>query len=247
MEIEFLVQLNLERAARGIAPLRSDSGLVGASTRWSANMAASQNLAHSSDGRAEIVARGYRTGQITAAWMNSAGHRNLITDPNLGVAGVGVVCDGNGQIWATVQFYRTDTRLGTQTSSPSSPVVTPSNVGSGCSDSPVTNQVKRLYQAYFRRESDPGGLAYWVGRMADGLPLWAVSAMFEDSNEFRTAYGSLNNRDFVRRVYLNVMNREPDAGGYDFWVRQLRNGMSRGELMIGFSESQEFRSRTGLS
>lgn len=46
------------------------------------------------------------------------------------------------------------------------------------------------------------------------------------------------------RVYRNVLGRAPEAGGYDYWVDQLGRGMIRGELMIYFSDSDEFRTRT---
>ncbi len=83
--------------------------------------------------------------------------------------------------------------------------------------------------------------------MIAGTTLSSVSDNFASSGEFQTMYGSLSNRDFVRRVYLNVMGREPDAAGYDYWVGLLNRGTRRGEVMVGFSESAEFRVRTGIS
>lgn len=246
LRAELLAQLNHERAARGIGPVRHDSNIGAAADQWARVLVSAQNLRHSSDGRAEIVARGYRTGQITTAWMNSPSHRSLMVDPNLGIAGVGVACDSRGQMWAAIQFVRLDTRRGTLSSSPASPVATRSGWGSGCGDSPVSNQVQRLYQAYFRRASDASGLFYWIGKLATGSSLSNVSSSFAASPEFQTMYGRLSDRDFVRRVYLNVMGREPDASGYAYWVGQMNSGMTRGSVMIGFSESAEFRAKTGL-
>jgi serralysin len=36
-----------------------------------------------------------------------------------------------------------------------------------------------------------------------------------------------------------VLHRTPDAGGLQFWVDSLNTGMSRAEVLIGFSESAE--------
>ena len=50
----------------------------------------------------------------------------------------------------------------------------------------------------------------------------------------------MSDRDFVTLVYRNVLSRTPDAGGYGYWLDRMTAGMSRGSLMIGFSESDEF-------
>lgn len=246
---QFLAELNAERGARGIAPLVLDTAITPDATSWAERMAGSGSLVHSNDPRAEIIARGQRTGQITEAWMESSGHRNLVVDPNLGYAGIGIACDSSGQIWAVVQFRRIDTRLGTQTSSARSPVVSEADRGLTCSDQPAntTNAVKRLYSAYFLRSADAKGLSYWKAEMSKGLPLSTVSEAFAASQEFVNRYGSLSNSDFVALVYQNVMGRKADRAGLDYWVAQLRRGLGRGAMMTNFSESPEYRQRTGLN
>ena len=54
-------------------------------------------------------------------------------------------------------------------------------------------------------------------------------------------------RDFVNLVYQNGMGRGPDAGGERYWLDQLRNGTTRGQLMTSFSDSPEYRQRSGIS
>lgn len=248
IEEQFLDQLNNERATRGLPVVLADNELESASARWSDRMAGSQTLVHSSDGRAEIIARGYWTGQITDAWMHSDGHRNLMVDPNLRWAGVGVTCDASGQIWATIQFRRLDTTMATQRTSSVNPIVTPKETGSGCDDDPYKGGVRRLYRAFFRRESDSGGLAYWVAYRSQGTSLDRIAVFFVGSKEFQATYGSLSNRDFVDLIYRNVLRRSADGEGFDYWVSLLdRRVLDRGQLMVQFSESAEFRALTGIS
>lgn len=247
LEAEFFDQLNEERAARGLVPLIPDATLESASRQWATTMSGNGNLVHSDDGRAEIIAYGYRTGQITLAWMKSPGHRNLIVDPNLVYAGVGVTCDATGRMWAAVQYRRLDTRLATLHSSPSSPAVTPNAEGSDCGDESSRPSVQRLYQAFFLRESDASGLAFWVRTYQSGSSLSDIADQFASSQEFDLTYGSLSDREFVRQVYLNVMNRVPDEAGFAYWISQMSGGLTRGELMVGFSESAEFVVRSGIS
>ncbi len=246
LEQEFLAQLNAERSARGLSAMAMDGGLIGASRNWAGSMAGTGGLVHSSDGRAEIIARGYATGQITDAWMRSPSHRNLIVDPNLTVAGVGVRCDAGGQIWAVVQFTRADVTKGTLSSSSATPRVTDPKSGSGCGTPNHQPSVQRLYVAYFLRAADEAGVSYWVQEMSRGVRLEAVSEGFAVSGEFLRRYGNLSNRDFVKMVYVNVLGREPDQSGYAYWTGVLNRGMTRGEVMIGFSESAEFKARTGI-
>ena len=70
---------------------------------------------------------------------------------------------------------------------------------------------------------------------------------FAASAEFKSIYGQVGNADFVRLVYRNVMGREPETGGFQYWVSRLDQGTSRGGVMTGFSESSEFRSRSGIN
>lgn len=99
--------------------------------------------------------------------------------------------------------------------------------------------VARLYQAFFHREPDLGGLNYWVKKRKAGTKLGVIAASFAGSSEFKTAYGKLDDHDFVDLVYGNVLQRKPDTAGLDHWVAKLAGGMSRGDLMVAFSESSE--------
>ena len=105
-----------------------------------------------------------------------------------------------------------------------------------------TAPVTRLYFAYFLRIPDYGGLQYWVNQYRQGTALDSISQAFAQSQEFINRYGALSNENFVTLVYQNVLGRPPDPGGYSFWLDQLNNGgMSRGQVMLGFSESAEYK------
>jgi hypothetical protein len=98
----------------------------------------------------------------------------------------------------------------------------------------------RLYRAAFGRTPDAAGLAFWVGALDDGIPLLDVANGFVTSDEFRSVYtDNPTNRDFAILVYTNVLHRNPDADGLNFWVQMLDQGTSKAEVLIGFSESAE--------
>ncbi len=101
--------------------------------------------------------------------------------------------------------------------------------------------IARLYTAVLGRLPDAGGLEYWVGQRVAGVSLQEIARRMTGSSEFVTTYGSLSNAAFVDLVYQNVLGRQPDAAGRSYWVGRLNGGFARSAMMIGFSESPEFK------
>jgi hypothetical protein len=113
-------------------------------------------------------------------------------------------------------------------------------------DSFQAGQVARLYKAFFQRSPDPGGFNGWVGALRSGTTLEQVSNAFASSAEFVNRYGLISNDQFVNLAYTNVLSRGPDAGGFAYWMSLLAGGWSRGQVMLGFSESPEFSIVSGV-
>lgn len=101
--------------------------------------------------------------------------------------------------------------------------------------------IVRLYRAYFQRTPAGPDLLYWATAHHAGRTLGTISEQFARSSEFRRRYGTLSDGAFVDRVFANVFGRPPDPKGRAYWVGVLRNGRPRGLVMVGFSESLEFR------
>lgn len=111
---------------------------------------------------------------------------------------------------------------------------------------PTHADVLRLYQAFFLREPEIGGAQFWLDAIDSDWSLRRIADYFAQSPEFDERYGSLGDEAFVDLVYGNVLDREPDADGRAYWVGRLQAEapVSRGELMLFFSDSAEFiRSR----
>jgi hypothetical protein len=98
----------------------------------------------------------------------------------------------------------------------------------------------RLYEATLDRHGDPVGLNNWSAQLDAGVQLSTVAIGFTNSAEFQNTYGSLDNSQFVNQLYLNVLDRPADPGGLANWVSFLNSGWTRGQVVVGFSESQEF-------
>lgn len=112
--------------------------------------------------------------------------------------------------------------------------------------SAVHARVWRLYQAFFLRQPDDGGFAYWARVHAQGARLTDIAYQFAVGPEFVARYGNLSNGQFVNLVYSNVLCRTPDQGGYAYWTGLLDSGaLTRWDLMINFVELSEYLTRTG--
>ncbi len=101
--------------------------------------------------------------------------------------------------------------------------------------------IYRLYCAFFLRLPDDDGFVYWHDLTSADLGDQATA--FALSEEFRNTYGVLDNRGFVDLVYRNVLGRPNDGDGFNYWVGLLDKGLSRGDLMVNFSDAPEYRGK----
>jgi alpha-tubulin suppressor-like RCC1 family protein len=107
--------------------------------------------------------------------------------------------------------------------------------------------VVRVYRAFLGRAPDAGGLRFWIGRKRNVAPArtWSVTQIateFTNGAEFQRKYGALTNRQFVTRIYTDVLERPADASGVGYWTGKLdRKEKTKAQVMVGFSESNEYK------
>ena len=116
-----------------------------------------------------------------------------------------------------------------------------------------SGEMFRLYNAAFARFPDAEGLKYWINEFSSGRNSRRVVAQsFINSNEFHMTYGfNVSNDKYVENLYTNILGRNYDQDGYNYWVGNLNAGTeTRYELLLGFAESAEnkelFSEMTGL-
>tara|TARA_B100000579_G_C22837476_1_gene859624 strand:- start:614 stop:1798 length:1185 start_codon:yes stop_codon:yes gene_type:complete len=106
----------------------------------------------------------------------------------------------------------------------------------------ISGKIYRLYNATFARFPDQEGLKYWIKNNTSGIDTYrSTAASFLISEEFISIYGiHTTNEDYIKSLYTNVLERQPDLTGYNYWLNQINTGLeNRGELLMGFSESTE--------
>lgn len=88
---------------------------------------------------------------------------------------------------------------------------------------PTQNNVSKLYVATFNRAPDAAGLNFWI--FDSGFPLEDIARSFFDQPETRALYpDGTTTLSFIRSIYSNLFNREPDAEGQAYWVDALDTG-----------------------
>ena len=99
--------------------------------------------------------------------------------------------------------------------------------------------VERMYTTALKRESDKDGKNYWSAELANfRYSGEQVGVLFFLSDEMNAL--GLNDSEFVTRLYKTFMDRDPEEGGFNFWVGYLAGGGSRDGAVLGFTRSEEF-------
>ncbi len=79
--------------------------------------------------------------------------------------------------------------------------------------------VQKAYLAYFGRPADPVGLAYWQTSNAT-----TMKAGFAASAEYADLYAGMTATQRVSQVYANLLGRDADPAGQDYWATELAAG-----------------------
>lgn len=104
----------------------------------------------------------------------------------------------------------------------------------------TAGQVYRLYQAAFNRKPDLPGLGFWIKANQNGRAIIDIASDFVASAEFKTMYGDRPaNLKLVNAFYNNVLHRDGEQAGLDWWVGQMNNGAATYGVLYGFSDSAE--------
>ncbi len=111
-------------------------------------------------------------------------------------------------------------------------------------------QMYRLYLGGMGRLPDGGGWLWWTYEMYHGDGLKGMADGFVFSPEFKSyadinADGQVSNHEFVTHMYEEVFDREPDQGGYNYWMGELNSGASdQGDVLMQMTQSNEYIDQT---
>lgn len=103
----------------------------------------------------------------------------------------------------------------------------------------VRNFVLRMYTKALDRNGETLGVEDWTNRINTGsMSPEDVAKSFFLSREFINR--NLSNAEYVETLYETFMDRASDKEGKRYWLNKLNGGMSREQVLEGFSRSVEF-------
>ncbi len=104
----------------------------------------------------------------------------------------------------------------------------------------LTDFVRRMYTTALGREAEPGGMNYWELMLSSGKKSPEEMAIFFfTSEEFQNQ--NLTDEEFLNRLYQTVFKRAADQEGFDYWTKQMEDGMTREDVIKSFIDSKEFQ------
>ena len=95
--------------------------------------------------------------------------------------------------------------------------------------------IEEQYEGGLDRGSDAGGMSYWLKDLATGQSREDVAANIRRSDEFSTQA-----ENYLDNLYENILERDPDDEGLEYWKEQLTSGnQTRQEVEANINRSDE--------
>lgn len=98
--------------------------------------------------------------------------------------------------------------------------------------------VESIYRGLLGRESEASGAGYWLTQLKNGMSDVEMISGVLASEEFN-ARGIDDDHEFIATLYSDLLGREYDQGGMEYWSNLLSNGAQREEVALGFFASEE--------
>jgi len=105
----------------------------------------------------------------------------------------------------------------------------------------LEQQVSRLYSAVLGRNPDNNGLVYWLNDIeGNGTNIQQISAGFAGSEEYLARFGAQSDADFINQLYNNILGRDADSAGFNYWIHEIQGTGDRTGMIVSFSNSDEY-------
>ncbi|MBV0932295.1 DUF4214 domain-containing protein [Marinobacterium weihaiense] len=96
------------------------------------------------------------------------------------------------------------------------------------------DQIQNLYIAFYGRPADVAGQTFWADELeAANGDLSAIINAFASSDEYQRNYGDLEPEALVNALYQQILGRDAEQEGLDFYVGELAEGnITEGEIAL---------------
>lgn len=95
-------------------------------------------------------------------------------------------------------------------------------------------QIAALYDKLFNRQADLDGFQYWADLAKGGTSLGTIAVSMLNSDEYTSVSGkdfdTLETTEQIEVLYEEILEREPDQAGLDYWVNEVSSGSSADDV-----------------
>ena len=111
----------------------------------------------------------------------------------------------------------------------------------GSYDKNSSGFINLFYNRLLLRNPESEGLNAWISRIGDGsISDKDLVKKIIFGEECQTRIGDYSDSEFITFLYSAIFNRNPEDLGYQAWMDRMASGMTREEVVSGFSQSDEF-------
>ena len=87
-----------------------------------------------------------------------------------------------------------------------------------------SNDLQKLYIAYFGRPGDPSGINYWLSRFNESFTLRQISHELSRQDEYTKYIAHDKSFEFkINKLYLNLFHRKADFDGFNYWMEMVNS------------------------
>jgi len=104
-----------------------------------------------------------------------------------------------------------------------------------------TGAIARMYFGSLNRLPDAAGITFWMDQQKTGSTIAQIANSFSASSEFTALNSGLTDSAFIQKQYQTVLGRAATTQEQTDWSTQLSAGANRGVVVLGLTESAEYK------
>ncbi|MEA2019428.1 MAG: DUF4214 domain-containing protein [Campylobacterota bacterium] len=108
--------------------------------------------------------------------------------------------------------------------------------------------ISLLYVGLLGRIPDEAGLKYWLEQLSKDAYFYDIIGGFLDSDELLNGSDYTgDNASFINNLYKNILGRDADTDGFNYWLNDLANDSAKEKIIDSFLQSNEYQNTNALN
>jgi len=105
--------------------------------------------------------------------------------------------------------------------------------------------INDFFENILKRSSTSSERQLWMGNYSNGWTAGDIITDFIMGTEAQAVLAGYTDEEFLDYLYWVLFSRTPDAEGEAAWLARIEAGMTRNDVVTGFTDSEEFKALCG--